>query len=89
VSSNVIPVARPRQVILCAICGDNEAHYVSLHGDLVCGLCPIKHGIESISFTNVGQLLLWSRRILEGGFMNGDSFGELRAIVGRVLPEKL
>jgi hypothetical protein len=48
----------------CA-CG-NEARYIDETGALVCGLCPIKHGHDSIRISDVPALLAWARKIDAG-----------------------
>jgi hypothetical protein len=70
------------ETVRCASC-ENEARYIDAHGDLSCALCPIKFGIDSIRIVDVPALLAWSREVLAGGFMGGDSFGKLREIVGQ------
>lgn len=39
----------------------NDARYVDQHGNLVCGICPIKAGDDSIKITDVPALLAWAR----------------------------
>ena len=45
------------------VCGDNEARYINELGELCCGLCPIKQGLDSIKIADVGLLLKWARRL--------------------------
>lgn len=68
----------------CARCEDNQARYIDEIGLLVCGLCPITEGVDSIKIADVPQLLQWARDVLAGGFMDGYSFGKLREIIGRI-----
>ncbi len=63
-------------------CG-NDARYINERGELCCGICPIKEGIDSIKLGDVSNLLAWAREIQVGGFLGGDSFGALRSIIGR------
>lgn len=69
--------------VRCAFCGTNEARYIDELGNLVCGICPIKQGLDAIKLSDVSKLLRWARQIEHGGFMGGYSFGELRTIIGR------
>jgi hypothetical protein len=66
----------------CA-CGENEARYINERGELCCGICPLKQGLDSIKLGDVPALLKWARDVLAGGFMGGYSFGALRDIIGR------
>ena len=72
----------------CARCEANQARYIDEIGFLVCGLCPITEGLDSIKIADVPQLLQWARDVLAGGFMDGYSFGKLREIIGSI-PEGL
>jgi hypothetical protein len=45
----------------CA-CG-NSARYVDQHGKLVCGICPLKAGDDSIKLADVPALLAWARNM--------------------------
>ena|ERR1044072_1819098 len=65
----------------CA-CG-NAGRYINERSEICCGICPIEQGLDSIKLSEVGTLLQWARAIDCGGFMNGDSFGALRSIIGR------
>jgi hypothetical protein len=68
---------------MCARCEENQARYIDEVGLLVCGTCPVAGNFDSIRLADVPALLQWARKILEGGFMDGYSFGKLRTIVGR------
>jgi hypothetical protein len=65
------------------MCGKNAARYITEYDSLVCGLCPIKYGIDAIKISDVAKLLRWARQVSEGGMMNGSSFEALRSIIGR------
>ena len=50
----------------CATLGcDNTARYINARGELCCGLCPIKQGIDSIRIYDVPELLVLVRRITD------------------------
>ncbi len=46
----------------CA-CG-NEPRYVDAHGKLVCGLCPIQEGVDSIRISQIPALLAFARGVI-------------------------
>lgn len=48
--------------LLCGLCFENDARYVSERGALVCGLCPIKHKEDSIRIEDVPKLIAWARQ---------------------------
>lgn len=68
--------------IHCARCS-NVARYIDEYGQLVCGVCPVREGTDSIKFADAARLLKWAREILDGGMMGGSSFEALRNILGR------
>jgi hypothetical protein len=45
-------------------CG-NEPRYIDAHGKLVCGLCPIKEGVDSIRISQIPGLLRWARHVCD------------------------
>jgi len=53
--------------MLCA-CG-NAARYINELGELCCGICPLKQGLDSIKLGDVPQLLSWARIML--GYLTG------------------
>lgn len=70
-------------VVTCK-CG-NAARYINERGELCCGTCPIKQGIDSIKLDDVPKLLAWARRLdthaeTSLGFHAADVF-ELREII--------
>lgn len=48
--------------IVCA-CG-NVARYMNDRGELCCGVCPVKQGIDSIKLADVPELLAWARKFI-------------------------
>jgi len=69
-------------------CG-NEPRYVDAHGKLVCGLCPIKEGVDSIKISQIPGLLAWARALIAqqreagpeavGVIVNAEQLAELIA----------
>lgn len=51
-------------IVLCK-CGENAARYINERGELCCGICPIKQGLDAIKLDDVPQLLGWARITLE------------------------
>lgn len=51
-------------IVMCA-CGENAARYINSKGELCCGICPIKQGLDSIKLDDVPQLLGWARITIE------------------------
>lgn len=43
-------------------CG-NAARYVDQHGQLTCGICPLRAGDDSIKIADVPRLLAWARSL--------------------------
>lgn len=43
-------------------CG-NEPRYIDEHGELACGVCPVKAGADSIRITDVPKLVGWARDV--------------------------
>lgn len=43
-------------------CG-NKPRYIDEHGELACGVCPIKAGIDSIRISDVPKLVGWARDV--------------------------
>lgn len=41
----------------------NDARYINECGELCCGLCPIKQGLDSIRLADVGDLLIVTRAL--------------------------
>jgi hypothetical protein len=48
----------------CVWCGENEVRYVNEYGQTCCGICPIKHGLDSIRISDVPKLVAWARDIV-------------------------
>lgn len=46
--------------VICA----NEGRYIDEDGKIVCALCPLKNGTDSILIANVPKLLAWCRNAL-------------------------
>lgn len=44
-------------------CG-NAARYINTRGELCCGICPIKEGIDSIKLASVPELLRLARGLI-------------------------
>ncbi len=65
----------------------NPARYIDEFGQLMCGVCPIKYGADSLKPEQIGELITWAREVLDGGFMGGSSFARLRRIMGPKKPE--
>lgn len=47
----------------CNSC-DNEGRYIDENGKIVCALCLLKNGDDSILIANVPKLLAWCRNAL-------------------------
>jgi hypothetical protein len=65
--------------MLCA-CG-NAARYVNARGELCCGTCPLKEGIDSVKIRAIPDLLAWVRSYLRGDDRQTDQV--LREIIGK------
>lgn len=68
-------------------CG-NSARYINERGELCCGICPLKEGLDSIKLSDVPKLLSWAREFLpyEGNYVSDVDPSEvegLRNIVQR------
>lgn len=62
---------------------NNEGRYIDEDGQLVCGICPLKLGLDSIKIKSVPALLRWCRETIRlVGFKTPDLFA-LREIIGR------
>lgn len=57
----------------------NEARYINERGELCCGLCPIKEGIDSIQIAAVPALLALARQITDQMGLNQLWCGSERA----------
>lgn len=63
----------------CA-CG-NAARYINERGELCCGTCPVRDGIDSIRITDVGELLAWAREV--SAELDEPRRHELQSMIGR------
>jgi hypothetical protein len=45
-------------------CG-NSVRYINELGELTCGICPLKSGLDSIKLADVPALLKWARNHIE------------------------
>lgn len=63
----------------------NQARYIDETGAMVCGICPLKLGLDSIRIMDVPLLLTWARNYLASpAYSSGPTWADaLRAIVGR------
>lgn len=59
----------------------NEARYINERGELCCGLCPIKQGIDSIRILDVPHLLRACRWVLRA--RGRDASSTIRELIGR------
>ena len=51
--------------VLCSCGSGNAARYINEKGELCCGICPIKQGLDAIRVADVPQLLGWARITIE------------------------
>lgn len=78
----------------CQICTRNEARYIAIDLDgsssiHTCGLCPIKHKLDSVPYRLVGQMLMQVRELLDA--LDGwepnkrvqNAANEIRALIGK------
>lgn len=63
----------------CA-CG-NAARYINERGELCCGTCPVRDGLDSIRITDVGGLLAWAREV--SAELDEPRRHELQSMIGR------